>query len=261
MSRACLDAEIRRTSHLVAYSHLQPLGTDEIHIRPTLNKLVQTDGELVVDSTLCAILTFIKYRHIILEDRLIPDRKAIIDNILLTRSSANIGILFYETDNYKKVTLRLTDPVLTSSHTRLLALLASGLGIQRICHCTLCIIWLAYSIRLGWQEGLNVQCPFPSCSEDVYTKDHLESHFLRSGMYHCDDQSCTQKCKRWADLKRHILTHHCLEANKFPCGFPGCERGGENGFTRKDKMNEHVKNVHQGVGIPPKNPRRLAPKN
>ncbi|KAL8680435.1 MAG: hypothetical protein Q9186_003395 [Xanthomendoza sp. 1 TL-2023] len=46
---------------------------------------------------------------------------------------------------------------------------------------------------------------------------------------------------------------------KYPCGFPGCERGGDNGFPRKDKLKSHFENVHRGRGIPPKQPRALAP--
>lgn len=91
-------------------------------------------------------------------------------------------------------------------------------------------------------------------------KSDIRRSSYRSNLYHCDIVGCSHKSKRWGDLERHILTRHCSETAKHPCSFPGCERGGENGFPRKDKLKSHVENVHRGRGIPPKQPRALAPK-
>ncbi|KAL8938199.1 MAG: hypothetical protein Q9216_004026 [Gyalolechia sp. 2 TL-2023] len=87
-----------------------------------------------------------------------------------------------------------------------------------------------------------------------------QRHFFIEGLYRCDAPDCNHKYKRWSDLQRHTSTSHCLNAKKFPCNYPGCERGGDNGFPRKDKLKSHFDNVHHGVGIPPRQPRALMPK-
>lgn len=261
--RLALDREIKHGSARKLY--LQPLGSDEIYIRPILNKLAQTNGELVVDSSLRTIRTFIKFRRIILKDRHIQDRKVLINHVHVTHWGIVIKIFFYEFDTYRQVTLRSTESSASGSRNFGVALACLGpvLGIPDTCDCASCVLERRLFGNLDW-TGVRLQCPLPSCSEMVHpwsVWSHLRSHLFHSDLYHCDHHGCTHKCKRWDDLMRHASTCHCLNARKFPCGFPGCERGGENGFARKDKMNEHFKNVHLGVGIPPKNPRRLAPKN
>ncbi|KAL8917077.1 MAG: hypothetical protein Q9208_008193 [Pyrenodesmia sp. 3 TL-2023] len=95
----------------------------------------------------------------------------------------------------------------------------------------------------------------------TFIRQHWQQHCFANGLYHCDAPGCSHKCKRKGDLERHISTSHCLNAKKFPCSYPGCERGGANGFPRKDKLKDHFENVHRGVGIPPKQPRALVPKD
>ena len=86
-----------------------------------------------------------------------------------------------------------------------------------------------------------------------------ESYFA-SDLYYCDSHGCSHKSKRWADLQRHVSSSHCSKPASYPCAFPGCQRGGGNGFPRKDKLKSHFENVHRGRGIPPRQPRALAPK-
>ncbi|KAI4217405.1 MAG: hypothetical protein L6R36_009296 [Xanthoria steineri] len=50
------------------------------------------------------------------------------------------------------------------------------------------------------------------------------------------------------------------DQRRLATAFPGCERGGGNGFPRKDKLKSHFESVHRGRGIPPRQPRALAPK-
>ncbi|KAL8803248.1 MAG: hypothetical protein Q9182_003279 [Xanthomendoza sp. 2 TL-2023] len=45
-----------------------------------------------------------------------------------------------------------------------------------------------------------------------------------------------------------VLAHRRCRVAKHPCNFPGCERGGDNGFPRKDKLKSHFENVHRGRG-------------
>ncbi|KAK3702266.1 hypothetical protein LTR37_014977 [Vermiconidia calcicola] len=64
---------------------------------------------------------------------------------------------------------------------------------------------------------------------------------------------------RKADLERHVFIQHNRETHKYvDCEFPGCHRRGDYGFTRRDKMVEHLREVHkvdvpkkQGGGSPP----------
>ena len=89
---------------------------------------------------------------------------------------------------------------------------------------------------------------------------NIQVSYFASGLYRCDSHGCSHKSKRWADLQRHVLSRHCSKPASYPCAFPGCERGGGNGFPRKDKLKSHFENVHRGRGIPPRQPRALAPK-
>ena len=55
---------------------------------------------------------------------------------------------------------------------------------------------------------------------------------------------------RYADLERHIaIVHNRSTLQLVDCTHPGCHRRGEYGFTRKDKMVEHLRDVHK-IDIP-----------
>ena len=90
--------------------------------------------------------------------------------------------------------------------------------------------------------------------------DHIRESYFTSGLYRCDSHGCSYKSKRWPDFQRHVVSRHCSRPASYPCSFPGCERGGGNGFPRKDKLKSHFEKVHRGRGIPPRQPRALAPK-
>ncbi|KAL8896107.1 MAG: hypothetical protein Q9207_007873 [Kuettlingeria erythrocarpa] len=114
-----------------------------------------------------------------------------------------------------------------------------------------------------YSQNFHIECPATNCSNTQPArsfKGHWQQHCFVNGLYHCDSPGCSHKSKRWGDLARHITTSHCLAAKRYPCSYPGCERGGDNGFPRKDKLKDHFENIHRGVGIPPKQPRALAPK-
>ena len=116
-------------------------------------------------------------------------------------------------------------------------------GAQSLCKCINCLTKTLEP--LGFFSGL---------------KRDIRWLSYQSNLYHCDIVGCSHKSKRWGDLERHILARHCSETAKYPCSFPGCERGGGNGFPRKDKLKSHFENVHRGRGIRPKQRRALAPK-
>ncbi|KAI4114592.1 MAG: hypothetical protein LQ345_004655 [Seirophora villosa] len=140
----------------------------------------------------------------------------------------------------------------------------SVLGIEHPCRYSCCIAKAIehYAYYAKFNCGMPICTSTNICStlESHDLKNHWRGHCFVSGLYRCDAPDCTHACKRFADLERHMSTSHCLDPQKFPCSFPGCERGGENGFPRKDKLKSHFESVHRGVGIPPKQPRALAPK-
>ena len=126
--------------------------------------------------------------------------------------------------------------------------------------------WLLFVTDLQSSSCTCVSCVTKDIKPAVHsgplvspTSDIRLSYFA-SGLYRCDSHGCSHKSKRWADLQRHVSSSHCSKPASYPCSFPGCQRGGGNGFPRKDKLKSHFENVHRGRGIPPSQPRALAPK-
>lgn len=113
-------------------------------------------------------------------------------------------------------------------------------------------------------------CRFPGCQErfkmswvyDAYPKfaEHERTHFGKLRDYHCLEKGCQLKTKKFADLRRHYTVRHCTNAMKYPCPILGCKYGGDNGFTRKDKLQSHQRNVHQGKVVLGKAFRPIKPK-
>ncbi|OJD34618.1 c2h2 finger domain [Diplodia corticola] len=63
----------------------------------------------------------------------------------------------------------------------------------------------------------------------------------------CKQSECAERkgFKRHTDLVRHMSTvHHREDQGKFDCVQRTCPRKGENGFTRKDHLTEHLRNFH-----------------
>lgn len=56
----------------------------------------------------------------------------------------------------------------------------------------------------------------------------------------CD--KCPKSFRHAADLRRHYKLHFQLK--QFPYLVPGCARGGDNGYSRKDKLNDHRRTAH-----------------
>ena len=57
--------------------------------------------------------------------------------------------------------------------------------------------------------------------------------------FRCTEQGCELKSfKRKAELRRHMLKHN--GATKFSCLVQGCPRTGTRGFTRLDKLKDHM---------------------
>ncbi|CAK1356503.1 unnamed protein product [Cercospora beticola] len=65
--------------------------------------------------------------------------------------------------------------------------------------------------------------------------------------------NCTYAAGRRADLERHYHAMHPAPGStvSHDCSWPGCHRKGSYGFGRKDKMVEHMREVHK-ANIPKK---------
>jgi len=58
----------------------------------------------------------------------------------------------------------------------------------------------------------------------------------------CDVHGCTRSYKRVHELRRHKKTHSGVKP--YVCGYLRCVRSGHNGFTRKDHLMQHLRQVH-----------------
>ena len=119
-----------------------------------------------------------------------------------------------------------------------------------------CIVCAGVGKKLSWSPGsLERPCRVPSCN--VPGHGHIyywkllaaeASHFRIPGEYKfkCAENDCHVKVSSLADLKRHYTSKHCTKPEKFPCRFVWCKYSGDNGFKRKDKLNSHYRNAHEG---------------
>lgn len=89
----------------------------------------------------------------------------------------------------------------------------------------------------------------PSDSES----ERVTGYFLASGKFKCSDPDCVGlRFGRQADFRRHFTNAHAAKILEFFCPVRGCERSkhpskkskGRSFGGRKDKMKEHVQNVH-----------------
>lgn len=64
----------------------------------------------------------------------------------------------------------------------------------------------------------------------------LVANSVQSRRHHCP--SCMRTFRRRSDRNRHTLVHN-PNAPRYGCSFPGCDRVGNRGFLRKDKLTQH----------------------
>ena len=92
-----------------------------------------------------------------------------------------------------------------------------------------------------------------------HTKHERQHYVIDKDPYtaHCPELECvfTVSCCYWDDLIRHTRSKHCKKDPKFPCPLAWCNRSGDRGFTRKDKLTNHLRSVHKRDI--PKKPRRV----
>lgn len=90
---------------------------------------------------------------------------------------------------------------------------------------------------LAWNEVH----PSSKCNGSIQC--HGTDPAPRSGQYVCLYPACGGRSfARRYDLERHINGLHNQNRPRFDCPF--CDRRGENGLPRKDKLLEHVRETH-----------------
>lgn len=147
---------------------------------------------------------------------------------------------------------------------------ASGIGIlgargglaTELCSCPECAIYRSVHGYRG--RELWCICGYMTTWQGGYVAPHYRTHFEdEQGRYRCHAPNCDTTFARWGELTRHYRAH-CLKPKTFPCDVIGCKYGGENGFTRKDKLSDHRRKVHDGKAAPDQlmrmQKRKLAPK-
>ena len=141
--------------------------------------------------------------------------------------------------------------------------LPNGSSSQKNCTCISCL-----GIGIDWYLAPYVnlkgyKCRFPGCLTFSGSShiDHERCHYGEQGKYTCLEQNCQVVTKNFSDLKRHYKVKHCTNPNKeqFPCPEVWCKYSGDNGFARKDKLQSHYRNIHEGKPGPAKAGRVLKP--
>ena len=124
-------------------------------------------------------------------------------------------------------------------------------------HCT-CISCL----KISHSGGERDKCHFPGCHSPLRNWEnyiHVQ-HYRQNGKYTCLEQDCPTVTKQFSELKRHYKKH-CTSPDKkqFPCPVLWCKYSGTNGFLRKDKLQSHYRNIHEGKPGPVKGGRVIKP--
>ena len=138
-------------------------------------------------------------------------------------------------------------------------LCASALNLS--CPCPVCML-------KGLKDYMYcAECPWPRhwpCGGEARYPDTLEKHIKYhhhwNNKFRCDAPDCKAAFNSMADLKRHSAMH-CTNPVMYSCDRPGCDRVGDNGFTRKDKLRDHIRQKHKGMTGTFQGMRALAPKS
>lgn len=82
----------------------------------------------------------------------------------------------------------------------------------------------------------------------------ITGHVLASGKFKCSDPTCDDlRFGRQADFRRHHTNVHMKKKIEYFCTVTGCDRSrkpskkgkGRSFGNRRDKMEEHVRNIHE----------------
>ena len=144
-----------------------------------------------------------------------------------------------------------------------------GLAPAKGCVCLGCLCWPTNEEFRIISRPMNASCRIPDCSWTYHFEKfywygnlknrivhHEEDHFFERTpgrhAFTCKHEHCIYTTKRSSDIKRHYAAKHCKNAKKFPCTVIGCKFSGDNGFSRKDKMRDHLKAGHRSMFTPGK---------
>ena len=156
----------------------------------------------------------------------------------------------------------------------------NGIKHDRLCTCLNCLDFpssldLSGLDRTRFPALQYISCRIEGCTwkqdysyESIWKVSyHEENHFREETrdqdgklIFTCKNDRCQIRTKRKDDVKRHYATVHCKNPERFPCHVIGCPFGGENGFTRKDKLTSHMKSTHKGLPHPGKRLQAIKPK-
>jgi len=79
--------------------------------------------------------------------------------------------------------------------------------------------------------------------DHLQANHHALSNSTAEATFDCDTPGCRAKpFKRRGDLTRHMRTH--VTEKRLDCSAVDCKRRGVNGFTRKDKLKDHILDGH-----------------
>ena len=156
---------------------------------------------------------------------------------------------------------------------------------DKACACLNCLAkpftWEIYTLSDRFPALQYISCRIEGCTwneEKKYPDCHIvwainrmasheASHFRAETrdqdgklIYTCTNDHCRIRTKRKDDVKRHYATVHCKNPERFPCHVIGCPFSGKNGFTRKDKLTNHMKSTHKGLPFPGKCLQAIKPK-
>ena len=132
------------------------------------------------------------------------------------------------------------------------------------CACISCLKIRSCSGRVPGTRSQGNKCRFPDCltieTGRAEICRHETSHYEGPRGYKCLEQDCRTVTSDWYELRRHYKKH-CTSPNKeqFPCPVSWCKYSGTNGFLRKDKLQSHYRNIHEGKPGPFKAGRVIKP--
>ena len=107
---------------------------------------------------------------------------------------------------------------------------------------------LTQSTAQGHGGWLNIDYTSPSPSNAALYNPSLYTSAGQAGIgyYHCPHLGCDVSARRMPDLERHMKKHDS-GPKPFSCPMRDCDRHGDRGFARKDKLNDHLKAKHKMV--------------
>jgi hypothetical protein len=88
------------------------------------------------------------------------------------------------------------------------------------------------------------EASFSSTSATSPTPSPTNAPSPNSTRHPCPHPHCHSTFARLGDLSRHAKIHSPERHRKYHCWEPGCDRNGRKGFTRRDKLRDHVRGVH-----------------